>query len=251
MASSLPEAHCSWPDPAAREAAFGAQSASGLPWPSGVSSFRPDPFAEWRGRKLDVLTVFSRFDTWDQMRELGRAGTMLGAHLGRPERLSASLALFPRHDGPVPRDQPELWGDAADGRYDEAWRDGFASLRRRTDRDDFIFRPGWEWNSATSFPWGIEDEAWAEAYRATFRRFVAIAREKFPRAQIDWCSLKRGRQRHIDPFYPGDDVVDYLGHDRYDRNPAATSPDRMGRGEIRQRRSGRAYRHRRMARLRT
>ena len=200
-----------------------AANSSGLPWPSGVSSWRPEPFAEWRGRPLDILTVFSRFDTWQQMRHLGREGTMLGEHLGRPERLSASLAMFPRHDGPVPRDQPELWGDAAEGRYDEAWRDGFANLRRLTERDDFVFRVGWEWNSDTSFPWGIVDENWAEAYRATFRRFVAIAREPFPRSQIDWCSLKRGAQRHVDPFYPGGDVVDFIGHDRYDRNPAAVS----------------------------
>lgn len=208
-----------------RRGGSAAASGSGLPWASGVSSWQPDPFAEWRERKLDILTVFSKFDNWAQMRRLGRPGTLLGLQLGRPERLSASLAMFPRHDGPVPRDQPELWGDAAEGRYDEGWRDGFAHLRGLTDRDDFIFRIGWEWNSVTSYPWGIVDESWAEAYRATFRRYVAIAREKFPRSQIDWCSLKRGAQRHVDPFYPGGDVVDYIGHDRYDRNPAATSPE--------------------------
>jgi hypothetical protein len=146
--------------------------------------------------------------------------------LHRPERLVVSLAMFPRDDGPVPRDEPSLWADAAAGSYDERWERGIRHLRSLTDRDDFVFRPGWEWNTRDSYPWGIDDERWAEAYRTTFRRLVTIIRSSFPGAEIDWCSLKKGRTRQsVDVFYPGDDIVDYIGHARYDRNPAAASAE--------------------------
>ena len=80
---------------------------SGLPWRSGVASWKPEEFAEWRGRPLDVLTTFSSFNTWDEIEKLGRDGTMLGALLDRPEQIVVSFAMFPRKDGPVPRDEPD------------------------------------------------------------------------------------------------------------------------------------------------
>jgi hypothetical protein len=212
--------------PAAPPTPVPAGTRSGLPWNSGVSTWKPDGFADWRRRPLDMLTVFSRFDTWEQMERLGRPGTMLGEMLHRPERLVVSLAMFPRRDGPVPRDEPALWDDTAAGSCDARWERGIRHLRGLTDRDDFVFRPGWEWNTRDSYPWGVEDERWAEAYRTTFRRLVTIVRSSFPGSEIDWCSLKKGRTREsVDAFYPGDDVVDYIGHARYDRGPAATSSE--------------------------
>lgn len=195
---------------------------SGLPWRSGVASWRPEEFAEWRGRPLDMLTTFSTFITWDEIEQLGRPETMLGALLDRPEQIVVSFGMFPRKDGPVPRDEPALWKDAAQGSYDEHWERAVRYLRQQRDRDDYVFRPGWEWNSAKSYPWGIVDEQWAEAYQATFRRLVGIIKTTFPGAKIDWCSLKKGQsKKKIDLFYPGDDVVDYIGQDRYDRYPSA------------------------------
>ena len=203
---------------------------SGLPWRSGVASWKPEEFAEWRGRPLDVLTTFSSFNTWDEIEKLGRDGTMLGALLDRPEQIVVSFAMFPRKDGPVPRDEPILWKDAANGSYDEHWERAMRYLRQRRDRDDYIFRPGWEWNSAKSYPWGIVDVEWAEAYQATFRRLVGIIKTTFPNAKIDWCSLKKGQsKKRIDMFYPGDEVVDYIGQDRYDRFPAAPTPEAFAR----------------------
>ncbi len=198
-------------------------SRSGLAWASGATSWDPGPFAEWRGRPLDVLTVFSRFDKRKQMENLGRANTLLGKMAGRPERLCISLAMFPREDGPVPRDDPSLWAEAANGAYDHHWQKGLEVLATRLARPDPIMRVGWEWNGS-SYPWRIVDPGYAQAYQDTFRRLVGIIKTIFPGAQIDWCSLKHGETlATIDLFYPGDDVVDYIGHDRYDRNPAPTS----------------------------
>ena len=196
---------------------------SGLPWVSGVSSWKPDAFIEWRGRPLDVITVFSRFNTWQQMQNLARPGTLLGKMAKRPERLSISLAMFPRRDGPVPRDDPSLWAEAANGAYDPYWEKGLKTLRRRLARLDPIMRVGWEWNGS-SYPWRIVEPRYAEGYRNTFRRLGGIIKFIFPEAEIDWCSLKHGETLDtIDVFYPGDDIVDYIGHDRYDRNPSPVS----------------------------
>ena len=59
----------------------GPGSRTGLPWPSGVPGWRPDGLATWRGRPLDLLTVFSRFDSRGAMRTgiQTRAKPMRGA----------------------------------------------------------------------------------------------------------------------------------------------------------------------------
>ena len=139
-----------------------------------MTSWSPQEFAEWRGRPLDILTTFSAFKTWEEIEQLGRPETMLGALINRPEQIAVSFPMFPQKDGPVPRDEPELWRDAAKGSYDEHWERAVRYLRRQRDRDDYVFRPGWEWNSAKSYPWGIIDVEWAEPYQATFRRVVGI-----------------------------------------------------------------------------
>lgn len=213
-------------------ASSGSGFPSGLPWRSGVASWSPQEFAEWRGRPLDILTTFSAFKTWEEIEQLGRPETMLGALINRPEQIAVSFPMFPQKDGPVPRDEPELWRDAAKGSYDEHWERAVRYLRRQRDRDDYVFRPGWEWNSAKSYPWGIIDVEWAEPYQATFRRVVGIIKTTFPSAKIDWCALKKGQSRKkIDQFYPGDDVVDYIGQDRYDRFPSAPTREAWARSQ--------------------
>ena len=128
-------------------------------------------------------------------------------HAGRPARPPGTDRGEFRH---VPA---QGWAGAAGradavegcrhGSYDEHWERAMRYLRQRRDRDDYIFRPGWEWNSAKSYPWGIVDVEWAEAYQATFRRLVGIIKTTFPNAKIDWCSLKKGQsKKRIDLFSP-------------------------------------------------
>ncbi|MCB1885786.1 MAG: twin-arginine translocation signal domain-containing protein [Geminicoccaceae bacterium] len=197
---------------------------SGMPWPSGASSWTPDDFATWRGRPLDVLTTFITFDTWYQLERLARPYTLLGKSLQRPERLVVTLPMFPAKEPPNPNLDPTLWAKVAAGSCADHWRRGMDNLHRAAPRDDYIFRVGHEWNGGGNFPWVVRDGAYAQGYIESFRLYVGIIREFFPNALIDWCGMRRTKANaDIDAFYPGGDVVDFVGHDHYDRNPAATS----------------------------
>ncbi len=74
-----------------------------------------------------------------------------------------------------------------------------------------------------------EDTGFTAAdYRAAYRNVAALFRQYAPNAALVWCpnsGLLGGARRDVfGPFYPGDDVVDWVGLDVYERGWSGPSP---------------------------
>ena len=191
-------------------------SRSGLAWASGVRAVDPDAFVALRQRPIDVLVTYSKKETWAEIRGSGNYNykSLLGPRQNRQEVIVVSYPLFPVEQNP--RDHgADLWRRAANGEFDmhhDAAAATFAPYPQT-----LIFRPGWEWNVAGFAPWSCTDVALAADYVTYFRRVVDRLRAHRPNCRIDWCSGKKGRTNaSIDRWYPGQDWVDFVGHDKYD-----------------------------------
>lgn len=61
----------------------------------------------------------------------------------------------------------------------------------------------------------------ADSYRTAYRNFASMFRKYAPNASLIWCpnsGLLGGQKRDVfRPWYPGDDVVDWVGLDVYER----------------------------------
>lgn len=68
----------------------------------------------------------------------------------------------------------------------------------------------------------------ADKYRAAYRNVASMFRRYAPNAALIWCpnsGLLGGEKRDVfRPFYPGDDVVDWVGLDVYERGWAMPMP---------------------------
>jgi hypothetical protein len=117
----------------------------------------------------------------------------------------------------------------ARGEYDRY----FAELARSlvaAGQADAILRLGWEFNLASS-RWATDDPA---AFIAYWRRVVA-AMDAVPGARFayDWNPNNGKNTYDAVNYYPGDDVVDYIGIDAYDTSWAWRTypyPDSCGAG---------------------
>jgi hypothetical protein len=80
-----------------------------------------------------------------------------------------------------------------------------------------IIRIGWEANGDW-FAWSAAKGQQAN-YIAAFRHVVGIFRKASPDFRIDWC-VNTGRVNvPADQIYPGDEYVDIIGMDIYDKDP--------------------------------
>jgi hypothetical protein len=192
---------------------------SGLSWASGGFDPNPDSFATWRGRKLDVLTLFAPRRTWTDISS--STGRWLAYRLrARPEHMVIGYPLF--SNSPSPRTHGrDYWRRAAKGEFDAYHAAAARSLRPYGS--EITYRVGWEWNNRT-FSWTCTDVALSGYYKAYFRRVVQQLRANSPGCKIEWCCGRQGNANaSIDRWYPGNDVVDLVGAMMYDSWPALTS----------------------------
>ncbi len=195
---------------------------SGLPWGSGVngSSAENAAFTSWRGnRKLDVRTVFLGIQDWAHM--ASSTGAFSSLVNGGSGRLVAAIGMLPKsHAGQL--------AQCASGQFDPQIRaittgmlnngaQGAANLGKPV-----IIRLGWEANNEGSFPWAATGDG--ASWRNCFQRWVNIlnpvgstgSRQK--RFLIVWNMANRGTITYpIDNLWPGDDYVDIVGSQYYDR----------------------------------
>jgi hypothetical protein len=186
---------------------------SGLPWPSGVfvpggDPARYDGFAVWRGRALDIVTVwYDRWswadltDSWLPAAWEGTAATKVWGIPPFPEGVGGSL------------------GACARGDYDARWRDLAGDLRAHGLDDESIIRLGWELNGDW-YQWSAHDPA---AYVGCWRRVVGAAESVAPALRWDWNVNAGPGQSVLDAAaaYPGDEWVDIVGINTYDNWPPA------------------------------
>lgn len=200
---------------------------SGLPWLSGVWSggrFSPAQlrsFGSWRGRPVDMVTTYSRQDSY---RAMVKESWSITVWNGFPGRLNYGLALLPDSgEGSL--------ASIARGEQDWVWR-GVAKNLKAAGRGDSIVRIGWEAN-LPDWRWGVT-AARADSFKRAFRRVAKVLRATAPGLKMDFgigCGPglrgSKDRTASLTKLYPGDDVVDIIHCDVYDWwSTKVTSRDR-------------------------
>ncbi len=160
-------------------------------------------YEEWLGRDVPLAVDFSARDTWY---DISSPGYLFEAWEGEDRRLVLGVAM-------VPSDVDGVSIDAgADGEYDEHFRE-LAENLVEAGQEDAILRIGWEFNLDT-WKWSTGDE---EAWKAYYRRIVEEMRSVEGAAfRYDWNPNNGSSEHDAVEYYPGDDVVDYIGVDAYD-----------------------------------
>jgi hypothetical protein len=168
----------------------------------GTSRSEVRAFERWSGADVDYVMDYSARDTWpeiadpqymlDEWRDSGYRPVYAVAML--PATASASLEAGAR------------------GEYDRYFRQLARNLVR-ADQADAILRVGWEFNVNVS-RWKARDPA---VFKAYWRHVVAAMRSvPGQRFEFDWNVNASNIQIDAARFWPGGDVVDYVGVDVYD-----------------------------------
>ncbi|MFZ0158013.1 MAG: hypothetical protein WAL50_03200 [Kineosporiaceae bacterium] len=190
---------------------------SGLSWHSGIwtggqiTAAHTNQAGSWRGTPMDFATVYPAYGSWAEIRQSTWTVTNFARFRGR---LSYGLPLLPKN-------RKGQWQDILNGSHDETFR-GIARLLIANGHEDAAIRMGVEANGYW-FPWAVTVDT-VDEYRAAFRRI-----EKIMSAESDaftfWVDLNCGtvltgstdRLAPLHQMYPGDDVVDGISMDHYNR----------------------------------
>ncbi len=182
---------------------------SGLPWASGAAGGLEE-IERLRGRRLDFKTGYVSLRNWSSL----VSDAKWAGNIGRGgANVVVAVGLMPKtHRG--------QHRQCARGQFDSYIRAFGRNLVKAGERSTVI-RLGWEANRVGSFPWAVTGDG--SSYKACFRRWVSVLRsvpgEQFT---IDWNMGQRGTwSRHVDKMYPGNDVVDVIGVQNFDRCPPA------------------------------
>ncbi len=210
---------------------------SELPWASGFSPGtgigaialrNAEGFGNWRGRPVDVGTVFIGKNSWqtsyaayltnEVLRPTGavRAFSQAGICPVLTVPL-VTLADFMKFDM-VAGGGIDAEHTAIAKKIHEAIGEGVIYLRLGHEADE-----GYPWSYTN--PGRTADPA---TYKAAWGRIAKIYKAEMPNARIVWNVLKNTRLK-IRDYYPGSDVVDVLSIDPYDNGAggfcdSATSP---------------------------
>jgi hypothetical protein len=182
---------------------------SGLPWASGVSS-AAQPFARWRGRAVDVRTVFFGKKTWRHIQQ--SAST-------RPDdaRMSVGFPMLPvTHAGQL--------AQCAAGAFDANMRLIRDTMLAKGWKGSLL-RLGWEMNriDRSVNPWAAKGDG--KTYAACFRRWVSILNPGGVKNFVMvWNPGNQGSFPHpIENVWPGNAYVDIVGSNFYDWCPPMTT----------------------------
>ncbi|MFO1073290.1 MAG: hypothetical protein U1E17_11595 [Geminicoccaceae bacterium] len=209
---------------------------SGLPWASGALNSGA-PFETWRGGRVeDVKTVFFGLMSWQHM-----AASAGGLSFRLPQNQMV-VAL-----GMLPQDHAGELQACADGAFDPQIRTVVAGMLGNGGLAAFragrpvIVRLGWEANNTNSvYPWRVVGDGLS--WRDCFRRWVdildpkvdadgdpATPPERAGHFRIVWNMANRGTFNYpLDNLWPGDDYVDIVGSQFYDRCPTVRDGDEAG-----------------------
>lgn len=207
-------------DPAAT-----AQPAAHVPWTSGIwvggdpSAARVAAFATWRGARVDTVTTYPTYTTWDDMRNSDWSITIWNGFAGR---LAYGLPL-------LSDEKDATFQRVIDGSHDDVFA-GIAKSLVDHDRGDSFVRVGLEANGDW-FRWGAEAST-ASDFKAAFRHVVKVMHARAPELTFVFdIACGRGlagsdeRLAPLTALYPGDDVVDVVGCDTYDSYTARATND--------------------------
>ena len=165
-------------------------------------------FGDWLGRDVSYVVDFSAQDTWN---DIAAPQYLIDAWKGTPYREVYSVPL-------LPQDPADSIQRGSTGEYDGY----FSQLAGRLvagGQQNAVIRLGWEFN--------LPESRWATDNPGEFIgywRHVVAAMRAVPGQQFafDWNPNNGDAPIDAANYYPGDDVVDYIGVDAYD---VAYTPD--------------------------
>ncbi len=186
-----------------------------MPWKSGAwtggewGPRRVNDFAIWRGTRVDTVTTYPAYDTWEQMADSRWHVSIFDGFAGQ---LVYGLPLLPTSGGSLT--------EVAAGARDDVWQAVAADLVAHGRSDSYV-RVGLEANGDW-FPWGSDSQG-AASFRQAFQHVVRVMRGVGPDLQFVFditCGKalagSSDRLGSLEQLYPGDDVVDVVGCDAYD-----------------------------------
>lgn len=161
-----------------------------------------EEFETWLGCRVDYAIDYSARDSWQ---DIADPEYLHQAWADEPRRLVLGVAMLPS-EGDV-----DIAAGAA-GEYDRYFRE-LAQNMVEDDQADAVLRIGWEFN-LTESTWFTED---AELFVTFWRRIVMTMRSvEGARFLFDWNPNNGNNPVDATRYYPGDDVVDFIGIDAYD-----------------------------------
>lgn len=189
---------------------FGVYHGNGL---TGVG--RLPAFKTWFGGPPDRILDFFANDTWASLESDAAWTCETWAPPGAPPIVPTATFSLPLTVNGTPL------SDVAAGQHDGSFRAVARSLALFGWRSSVV-RLGWEFNGSW-MPWAAGADP--KSYVAAYRRVVGLLREASPDFKFDWCSSWGPNATAPDSVYPGDDVVDVIGMDVYNRYYDAADAD--------------------------
>lgn len=160
-------------------------------------------YEEWLGRPVPIAADFSARGSWENITD---PDYVFDAWADEDRRLTLGVAMLPNEVDDVSIQ------DGADGEYDEQWQQ-FGENLVEAGQEDAILRLGWEFN-LDNWAWSTGDEdAWVSYYRRIVEQLDSVEGSEF---RYDWNVNNADNRYDAVDYYPGDDVVDYIGVDAYD-----------------------------------
>jgi hypothetical protein len=160
-------------------------------------------FETWLGRDVDYVVDFSARAGWQ---DISNPRNQLASWRNSPYRQVYGLAMLPTDDGSATMQR------GADGDYDGY----FSTLARRlvaAGQQDAILRLGWEFNLGDS-RWSTDEP---QVFISYWQHVVSAMRaQPGQQFEFDWNPNNGENPYDATSYYPGDDVVDYIGVDAYD-----------------------------------
>jgi hypothetical protein len=172
-------------------------------------------FEQWVGSDVTYVGAFLSQNSWAQF----HASSDVSRWRGSGYTLSLGVPMLTRADGGSLR-------QGADGAYDGHFRQ-LAEDLVRSGQGNAVLRLGWEFNGDW-YPWkaGGEPQAFAQYFRRVVDTMRAVPGADTLR--FDW-NPALGPDGIPEGAYPGDEYVDIIGMDVYDRNYSADLADPAAR----------------------
>lgn len=182
---------------------------------------------KWSGTRAPYAIDFAAGDSWANI--IG-PDWQLDPWQASGRRLIYSIPMFPHRPGDGSRITGTRQAACASGDYDAKWAElGRRLVARRMATT--IVRPGWEFDGSW-YPWSAYGRR--ENHVNCFRHIVtAMRRVPGQRFQFLWNPALGVHQFPAERAYPGDQYVDLIGVDVYDKSwapgtypcPAPATPD--------------------------
>ncbi|MBT0767809.1 hypothetical protein KIH74_02660 [Kineosporia sp. J2-2] len=160
-------------------------------------------FEEWLGADVSYVVDFSARATWDN---IANPDYLLEEWQNTPYRLVYAVPMLPDDDTGA------SVKSGANGDYDAYFRT-LAQNLVKYGQSDAVLRVGWEFN-LTDWAWSTDDsDSWKSYYRSIVEAMRSVDGANFT---FDWNVNNGSNTYDAVDYYPGDDVVDYVGVDAYD-----------------------------------